>query len=173
MPFFRIWEFFIGCILGAVFVRDLQQTESHLLVRQLRNTKCRNLVLLFTLICLLILAASSIQDADVPLANFRRVLHWYVPYTPLLALMIITLAFGRTFVSPVLEHPWMLLLGEASYSLYITHFGPVIAINQARAKGVEIEIVWVVITIVLCIIASIGFLKFVEMPARRAIRGRK
>ena len=173
IPFFRIWEFFIGCVLGAVFVRDLQQVESHLLVRQLRDTKWRNLVLALTLICLLILAASSIQNPDVPLANLRRVLHWYVPYTPLLALMIITLAFGRTFVSPVLEHPWMLLLGEASYSLYITHFTTVIALNQAKAQGAEIGIVWVVMSILLCILASIGFLKFVEMPARRAIRGRR
>ena len=173
IPFFRIWEFFIGCVLGAVFVRDLQQVESHLLVRQLRDTKWRNLVLAFTLICLLILAASSIQNPDVPLANLRRVLHWYVPYTPLLALMIITLAFGKTFVSPVLEHPWMLLLGEASYSLYITHFATVIALNQAKAQGAEIGIVWVVMSIMLCILASIGFLKLVEMPARRAIRGRR
>jgi len=173
LPFFRIWEFFIGCILGAVFVRDRQQAESHLLVRQLRNMTCRNLVLALTLIAMLILAASSIIDPDAPLSILRRVLHWYVLYTPLLALMIITLAFGRTFVSPVLEHPWMLLLGEASYSLYITHFGPLIAINQAKAQGVEIQVVWIAITIVLTIIASIGFLKFVEMPARRAIRGRK
>lgn len=173
LPFFRIWEFFIGCILGAVFVRDRQQAESHRLVRQLRNTTCRNLVLALTLSGILMLAASSIIDANAPLATLRRVLHWYVPYTPLLALVIITLAFGRTFVSPVLEHPWMLLLGEASYSLYITHFGPLIALIQAREKGVEIGVVWVAITILLCIIASIGFLKFVELPARRAIRDRK
>jgi len=69
--------------------------------------------------------------------------------------------------------PTYLLLGEASYSLYITHFGPVIALNQAREKGVEIGVIWVAITIVLSIITSIGFLKFVEIPARRAIRDRK
>jgi peptidoglycan/LPS O-acetylase OafA/YrhL len=37
----------------------------------------------------------------------------------------------------------------------------------------EIGVVWVAIIIVLSIIASIGFLKFVEMPARRVIRGRQ
>ena len=173
LPFFRIWEFFIGCTLGAVFVRDRQQAESHPLVRQLRNTTCRNLVLALILIGILMLAASSILDVNAPLGGLRRVLYWYVLYTPLLALLIITLAFGRTFVSPVLEHPWMLLLGEASYSLYITHFGLVIALLQARAKGVEIGVFWVAVSIVLTIIASIGFLKFVEMPARRVLRGRK
>lgn len=173
LPFFRIWEFFIGCILGAVFVRDRQRVESHPLVKQLRNTTCRNLVLALTLIGIVILAASSIVEPNAPLATLRRVLHWYVLYTPLLALIIITLAFGKTFVSPILEHPLMLLLGEASYSLYITHFGPLIALKQARAQGMEIGVVWVAIIIVLSIIASIGFLKFVEMPARRVIRGRQ
>jgi peptidoglycan/LPS O-acetylase OafA/YrhL len=104
LPFFRIWEFFIGCILGAVFVRDRQRVESHPLVKQLRNTTCRNLVLALTLIGIVILAASSIVEPNAPLATLRRVLHWYVPYTPLLALIIITLAFGKTFVSPILEH---------------------------------------------------------------------
>ena len=173
LPFFRIWEFFIGCTFGAMFIRDRQQVESHPLVRQLRNKTCRNLVLAFTTICIFILAASSLQDINAPLGSLRRVLHWYVLYTPLLTLMIFTLAFGRTFMSPLLEHPWMLVLGEASYSLYIIHFGPVIAFGLAKAKGAEIQVVWVAITIMLCIIASIGFLKFVEMPARSALRGGK
>ena len=173
MPFFRIWEFFIGCTLGAVFVRDRQQVESHPLVRQLRNETCRNIVLALTLIGILTLVASSTLNVFVPLATLRRVLYWHVLYTPLLTLMIVTLAFGRTFLSPVLEHPWMLLLGEASYSLYITHIAPVVVLAQAKAKGVEIGDFWVAISIVLTIFASIGFLKFVEMPARRLLRGRK
>lgn len=173
MPFFRIWEFFIGCTIGAVVVRDRQQVESHPLVRQLRNKTCRNIVLALTLIGILALAASSTLNVNVPLGTLRRVLYWHVLYTPLLALMIITLASGRTFLSPALEHPWMLLLGEASYSLYITHITPVVILSQAKARGVEIGDFWVAITIVLTVIASIGFLKFVEMPARRVLRGPK
>jgi len=173
MPFFRIWEFFIGCTLGAVFLRDHQKAESHPLVSKLRNKKFRNLVLAFTLSGIFVLATSSIVALNLPLDNYRKALSWSVLYTPLFALMIITLAFGRTFVSPLLEHPWMLLLGEASYSLYISHFTPIIVLMHAKAKGFELGIFWAVILIILSIIASIWFLKFVEMPARRALRGSK
>ena len=45
----------------------------------------------------------------------------YLPYVPFMALIIWTLASGKTFVTPLLENKGAILLGEASYSLYLLH----------------------------------------------------
>jgi peptidoglycan/LPS O-acetylase OafA/YrhL len=42
----------------------------------------------------------------------------YVPFTPLVACLLLALAAGPTLLSRLLARRWLVRLGEASYSLY-------------------------------------------------------
>ncbi|MOA51492.1 hypothetical protein D3C78_1746470 [compost metagenome] len=77
------------------------------------------------------------------------------------------LAKGRTLVSGVLEHPWIVLLGEASYSLYLLHWIPIVAMIYANYKGLPVTPGTVWLGIGATIAASIAAYRYLESPLRR------
>jgi peptidoglycan/LPS O-acetylase OafA/YrhL len=93
-------------------------------------------------------------------------LQWYVFYVPAFALIIFSLACGRTMGSAILGHPGLVLLGEASYSLYLIHLP--ILIFLARSK---ISQPLLIISAIMGVVGlSIICLHVIEIPARRALR---
>ena len=79
------------------------------------------------------------------------------------------MACGRAFLSPVLEAAPALLLGEASYSLYLIHWGPMVAMEHHFGAGGTPG--WVaLLTTAGCVLASVAALKFIEKPARDWLR---
>jgi peptidoglycan/LPS O-acetylase OafA/YrhL len=152
MPFFRIWEFFIGCCLGMIFLRCPP--------RFLSNQLWRDGWLLATMIAVFLIAVSPwyVHRADT--------LSWYVLYTPVFAMMIFCLAGGKTLLSDVLEFPLIVLLGEASYSLYLLHWIPMTALQLAYGPaGPPIAVT--IAAMIGCIALSVACLKLIEIPARR------
>lgn len=98
-----------------------------------------------------------------------------VALVPAIAWLLVSAARGGGWVSHFLAAPFMLLLGEASYSLYLIH-GPVRAVFESLAhRFVDVtsdSIPLLLLYLVSAIAASILMHKCIEIPARNWIRNR-
>jgi len=154
-PIFRVWEFFAGCCLGSLFVRRGGRLVAR---RALRDSM---IVGLLALAAAVAFAQMRVHGADA--------LNSYVSYTPIFAAMILVLASGPTFLSPLLRWAPIVLLGEASYSLYLLQ-SPLLVLAHVRPSvhGV-IPAPWFYAA------ASIGLsvvcFRTVEIPCRKWLRG--
>lgn len=111
VPVIRLGEFVIGICLGLLIVQ--RRANPFRNSRALRDT------------AVVVALIGAIVLQRIHLAKWGSIaLHAgdYLLYVPLFALLILTLASGRTMLSVVLENPVIVLLGEASYSLYLLHY---------------------------------------------------
>lgn len=94
---------------------------------------------------------------------------------PVFALIIFALAAGDGVASRVLGTAPLLLLGEASYALYLFHLP---LLSRVRELGAAMGVSWdrwwqpVVVAAVASLALSVAVLKLVEEPARRSVRRR-
>lgn len=93
--------------------------------------------------------------------------------SPFFLIFILTLALDRTVVSKALSHPWLVLLGDASYATYMLH----ILIRWVMEKGVialGIPITYgqffAFLYLPVVFIISILIFLFIERPARDWLR---
>src|SRR5207245_7116971 len=96
-----------------------------------------------------------------------------VALTPLLAVLIYALACGAGRLAAFLALPAMVALGEASYALYILHvplWEWVAHIGPAPVATDPMRFVFYVVYLGLLVAISLLSLRFLEQPARRAIR---
>ena len=87
-------------------------------------------------------------------------------------LLIFVLAFGAGLLSRLLALPLLVLLGEISYSIYLTHWpiAGLFARNKASFAGLpDIIVLALLIATILAISAAIWAL--IEKPARNVMRG--
>jgi peptidoglycan/LPS O-acetylase OafA/YrhL len=168
-PLARIWEFLVGATLGLVYLRAARGRPGSVSTsRELQNGGPRNLAVGAALAGIAVVVASgAFGQPD----SWLGLLRWYVFYTPLFALLITTLALGHTFISRVLENRYTVLLGEASYSLYILHWLPVLALLFARRAGMYVDPRLAVLAIALTVTASVLSYRLIEVPTRRLLRG--
>jgi peptidoglycan/LPS O-acetylase OafA/YrhL len=107
-PLLRLPEFLIGILVGIVFLR-LPSTSTS---RTAHFTRLNRLAALLAVgaipLCLMALKAVPPELCNVLLV-------------PLFALAIFSLAAGRDGLSWLLSRSWMVLLGEASYAMYLLH----------------------------------------------------
>jgi peptidoglycan/LPS O-acetylase OafA/YrhL len=86
----------------------------------------------------------------------------YLLSVPPLAVMLVALVSGRTFLTGLLENPILITLGEASYSLYLVHLFFLPPNNASHSQY---------IFAVICAVAtSVIFYFFLEKPARNLWR---
>lgn len=91
---------------------------------------------------------------------------------PLFLIIVMALALDTTYLSQVLSHPRLVLLGDASYALYILHVpflwllkGLLTLTGVTIAYGIVFSI-YIPATILLCIVVF----KYLERPARDWLR---
>jgi peptidoglycan/LPS O-acetylase OafA/YrhL len=153
-PIIRVPEFLSGVALGRLFV--LRRTAAP---RPIPNWV---MPIVLLLLCCGVILGPSLPN-DLMLAGLLD---------PLWLLLIYVAACGTDRTSRILTHPWMVVLGEASYALYILHFPVWVWMTHAvpwpgyGGQGAVYYLVYLGITI----IASIIVLRVLETPARRAIR---
>jgi peptidoglycan/LPS O-acetylase OafA/YrhL len=96
-----------------------------------------------------------------------------VALTPLLAVLIYALAWSEGRLAAFFALPAMVALGEASYALYILHvplWQWVAHAGAARVATYPMRVVFYVAYLGLLVAISLLSLRFLEQPARRAIR---
>lgn len=168
-PFLRVWEFAIGCVLGLAFLRGRAGDRRYTL-----NARGRHLTLLG--------GAAAIGGAAVfkflgergstelwPLV-LNETMHAYAAYTLSFAAVIFAIASGRTVLSRLLENKTLVLLGEASYSLYIIHWVAFRALELIRNAGYSVPQWAATLAVVGLVGLSVLTLKMIELPARKLLR---
>jgi peptidoglycan/LPS O-acetylase OafA/YrhL len=91
---------------------------------------------------------------------------------PLFAILILGSAAGSA--PSWLSHPWLVLLGEASYALYITHLLVWVYVKIGLERsGVDIQKPWVFpLYAVLALGVSVVTFRWLETPARKRLLAR-
>jgi peptidoglycan/LPS O-acetylase OafA/YrhL len=144
-PVTHLFEFVLGIAVAVWFMRQNRQDLA----------KRRTIVLGLAVVGLVLLAVA------------RPVRPVYFLMSPLFALLIVGLATPKLSGKSVLAVPTLLLLGEASYSLYLLHL-PLVHI--AEIFGVTGAAGLVVMVLSICV--SVVVFRYFEMPLRSAIRAR-
>lgn len=146
-PLARLHEFIIGICLGLLFERGYRLSKTA------------------TLMGAILFATVACFSDSIPFPVLSNGI-----LDPLFAVVIVGLA---SVTRSVLCHPAMLLLGEASYALYIIH-DPLrkwmTILNRSTANVQEDTILFFVLYLLVVIPASIGAFLLVEKSARKFLR---
>ena len=92
---------------------------------------------------------------------------------PVFGLLIYTMAWGRGPLAALLSSPPLLLLGEASYALYLLHTSVWHLLLRATCQSPltpDPSFGAFALYVAVCVILSIGLYRWVEAPMRKAIQ---
>jgi peptidoglycan/LPS O-acetylase OafA/YrhL len=145
-PPLRLPEFLIGLVLGKMF-----------LVRPEAGIRQRDAVSILTIIGIF-----TTLSFPLPGAIAQALL------APLFALLIFTLASGPGIASDLLSLPALVLLGSASYSMYILQVPVMTACERWLGRSALTFCIGLLVLTGVSIVTSLYF----EAPARRWLRGK-
>ena len=164
-PLLRGSEFLSGCVAGQGFL--LMQSQRVPLMQAERG---RNLLVV---LCLAAIAARIAMPGYSGPSSLLWLLDGAFKYAafilPFVGL-VVAVASGRTWLSPLLDRPWMVLLGEASYSLYIIHWS-VVTVFHLKLLGAFGTPPVHAAALVATVLMSVVCYRVVEVPWRRRLRG--
>ena len=168
-PLLRLGEFVAGCLAGQYFVRS-RGMASFAASRLWATASARNAVVVVSL--MLVAARVMMPDYTGPSANtwLLDVALKYPFYIVPFVALIVAIASGPTFLSGLLTLPWLVLLGEASYSLYIIHWSGQTFLRMGFLGSLGTPFVHAIF-LVGTVAASVFFYRVVEVPWRRRLRG--
>ncbi|CAA6821077.1 MAG: Unknown protein [uncultured Thiotrichaceae bacterium] len=161
-PLMHINAFILGVVVGAYFKQNSQKIETTF--GQYSN------VILFVSSAILILLLAQPQPAKIAILNLDIALTNGL-IGPLFLLFIVALAINKGVIAKTLNLPILILLGEASYSLYILQ-RPVYGIyDRTIGKYLAIpEAAHFYLYLVVLIAISIASYKLFETPLREYIK---
>jgi peptidoglycan/LPS O-acetylase OafA/YrhL len=167
-PLLRCAEFLAGCVLGQHFLRTQRAGGGGWLAHSAAR---RNVLLLACLAVIALRVWSPDYTGPSRWWWLLDVAAKYGVFIAPFALVILVVASGRTFLHGWLERPWMVLLGEASYALYIIHWSVVTVINQKWLGAWSTPAVHASLLLA-TVAASVLVYRFFELPWRVRLRGR-
>lgn len=169
-PVFRVWEFFLGCVLGLFFLRNFREPSTKLGALWHRGD-VRNAALALVFLTAFVFAVGD--PGRLGIERFWAFARWFAAYTPLALVLVATLAFGRTLLTPLLDNRLVLKLGEASYCLFVLHWIPFYVLLRRTQEGNR-PALWVSLLVIgATIVVAVGAYYAIEQPARRFVqRGR-
>jgi len=148
-PPIRLGEFVIGICLGLLMLRSEPL---------LRSPLKANLLLGFCAVAFVLLDRVPHLTLNPLLVGTEA----YILFVPVLALTLVALTSGLTVLTPTLENRFVILLGEASYSLYLVHGFFVPGQHSTRLTYI--------LSLAGSIVCSIVLYWLLERPARRIWR---
>ena len=114
-------------------------------------------------------ALVSWQKPRHPLGFYVEISAIYLLYTPYFYLLIRYLLARRDALTMALARPRMVLLGDASYALYLLHWLPLVLLINGPAP-VRGSVVWAWAALTGLILLSLVVYRAFEDPSRRRIR---
>lgn len=157
LPILHLPTFVVGCATGQLF---LNRSAARRAAGERRGGR---LAAAAAVIVLVLLAVSPALPY-LPLHNALLI--------PAFAALIYALAQGGGPIGGLLSWRPIVLLGEASYALYIMHFDLATRFERAWPGVVETP-GGLILLVTGCVAVSIATFRFIEEPARRAIRARE
>jgi peptidoglycan/LPS O-acetylase OafA/YrhL len=167
-PLLRFSEFFAGCLAGQYFLGQSATNGESAKFFQSRTARDMAVVL-----CLVLIAVRVwMPDYHGPnrwwwLADVSAKYGIFIlPFT----VLILALASGRTSLSWLLERPVLILLGEASYALYIIHWSVTTFLRMGYLGSYgtpAMHILFLLATVG----ASVLCYLYIEVPCRQRLRG--
>lgn len=158
----RIWEFFVGIFVAKIYlILNTQYSNTFF-----QSKKKRDLILFFSIFTLFFIAYypwPASEMSQLLERVFRLSLFNVVPF----AVIIIVLASGKTFLSPLLENKYLIFLGEISYSIYIYHWIFWLMLQYWKDSGQQTPAVLVAGCVLATIGVSVMSFVFFENPVRR------
>ncbi len=155
-PIPHTFVFLLGILLARYFVRITSNPAHH------RRLKALAPAMLFMALFLIVLIAST------PLAGQTALLQHGL-LAPVFALAILALASGNDTILRLFSAPWLVLLGEASYALYLLHAPIGLMLRYSSEKVGWIAYILYIGGVIGLSVASFLYL---EGPARRWILNR-
>jgi peptidoglycan/LPS O-acetylase OafA/YrhL len=160
--FWRIHEF----LTGVIAARLLYGGHVAWLAR---SALFRNLLLLASLALVTVLNLAP-WPADPASIVVMRQFRLDVAYTIPFAGIVLALAAGPTFASPLLSRPSWVFLGDISYGIYIYHWIPWTILAHAQAFGLKLPLFLVTGVVLGTIMFSAASYLWYERPARLFLR---
>lgn len=160
-PLFHLSSFLIGVAGGAWYVREGRSV----LLNSLHNSFLLGLSIIFSL-GYLVLGMTYFPSLPHGLQPMAGIL------APIMLLFIITLSLDKTKLSIYLQYPWLLVLGESSYAIYILHVPVSWLFEKYLTEFHASNHAWVfsVFNLPLIIALSVGLYLFVDTPIRNWLR---
>lgn len=145
-PFIRIFEFIIGMVIGVAYVKGYKLNLKHALLSFI-------LVILFYNTYYLVPSDTS---------KWLDYMSWFVFPIPFVSYIIWTIANNKNI--NILENKFFILLGDASFSLYVIHM-PILN----AAKYFNMPITFLPLLVLFLILTSIAIYKYFEIPAKNFV----
>jgi peptidoglycan/LPS O-acetylase OafA/YrhL len=170
-PYMRVWEFLLGCLTAHLFVllqgRKVTRAES----------SC-GLVLLWLALASL-LALGILHATNVPGSAPMQFVHFlelnFGCALPI-AIVIFCSARYRTAFAALMSLPWIVWLGDISYSVYAVHtwtvrpfIRPPVDLSTANAIDAILRVSFAV---AFTVIAATATYAIIELPCRRYLRAK-
>ncbi len=172
-PYFRIGEFILGCLVAQLYIQLRERPPS-------RRESRVSWLLLATGLATVPILTYIMYVPDVQwghLVNIRSLNHNF-GYAPSIAILIFCAARYETWFSRILNWKPFVALGEASYSIYLIHFFIFVVLSSAVAGALPVTFPNIVFAsakylyvVALVLLLSLGLHRFIEVPARRWLRG--
>jgi peptidoglycan/LPS O-acetylase OafA/YrhL len=167
-PLLRYGEFLAGCLAGLYFVRTHGRSV-YLGARLFESTTGRNTVLGLMLLAVALRLSSPDYTGPSREAWLLDVSTKYSVFILPFVLMILAIARGPTLLTRLLEQPWLVLLGEASYALYIIHWAGQTVLQMRLLGSAGTPLVHLAVMLG-TVAASLLCHRYIELPWRRRLR---
>jgi peptidoglycan/LPS O-acetylase OafA/YrhL len=174
-PYPHLFEFALGCLSAALLVavrgRPVRRWEARL-------GQCG---LVFA-IGSIVVTYATLYRPYAHLSNVQTVLGFeYFGFAPFIAVLLFCCTRYRSWVSAALSRPWMVLCGEASYSIYLIHMGVVqyadqfdefAGLTKLPYSGWLVLHAGVELVLVTATVIGLSLISYnvIEVPARRWLR---
>ena len=160
--FWRLPEFMTGVVAARlVYGGHLKALQS--------KSGLRNALLAAGLVGVSLLNIAPWPNEAMPLLvmrQFRFDMGYMIPF----AAIVLALAAGPTFASPLLTRPSWVFLGDISYGIYIYHWIPWTLLTYAKSAGFQLSPWLVTGVLVATIMFSAASYLWYEKPVRLFIR---
>lgn len=162
MPIFRIFDFALGCILFNIAESQKPRLHPNVAI----------LIAFLAILFFMMIRSLEFSKGDTFLAAviYTGELGFFfsIPFS-----IIIIIAYStKSVLSRVLNAPILILLGEASYSLYLLHWLFIKLLLVLHTFGIARSNALGWTGIILCLGASILVFRYFEEPARKFMRAR-
>lgn len=168
-PYTRVLEFFLGCMMAQAIIQLATRPPTH------RERQWGTCALAIALVLLLLVSLIETNTIEIPaLSDYVQHLENSFLCAPPVAVILFCVARYETWFARFLSLPWLIVLGEMSYSIYLVHTWTLRLFIHPVRPLIWPQIVDVILCIscgiALTILLSYGTYNLIERPGRIWLR---